>query len=441
MQKRQIFYQKFTSSLLKYTFLMLLGGVCTSIYAANTNSRGQSNQSVVNPKDTIPSARVFLLTCSAGQEVYALFGHTAIHTMPTSEDSKVPNLVYNYGQFDMNQPNFMMRFIQGKTDYKLGYDDFVRFYRIYRYLNREVYALELNLSSAETDTLVRKIQVNALPKNAEYRYNFFFDNCATRPRDIIEQSVHGKIIYPVSDTLMTFRDAVHQYTEDSKWYQLGMDLLLGQPADRAMTQREHMFVPFYLEAMMRGAQIERPDGTRVPLVKSRTLFLAQDNERLAEEKREAHIPISPIIFSLILLLLAILITVWDNLRGRFSWVFDFFIYFTVGCVGVVIAFLNFFSVHPAVSPNLLLLIFHPLYFVLIPNLLKNRDRQKASWIPRLFAGVVFLSMILFIIFKIQMVSCPIVLLASALLIRLIAWTLIPKKPQHTRRVQTVGTIR
>ncbi len=441
MQKRQIFYQKLTRTLLKYTFLMLLGGVYSSLYAANTYSRGQHSQSVINPKDTIPSARVFLLTCSAGQEVYALFGHTAIHTMPISKDSKVPNLVYNYGQFDMQQPNFMMRFIQGKTDYKLGYDDYVRFYRIYRYLNREVYALELNLSPAETDTLVHKIQLNALPKNAEYRYNFFFDNCATRPRDIIEQSIQGKVIYPVADTLMTFRDVVHQYTEDSKWYQLGMDLLLGRPADRAMTQREHMFVPFYLEQMMRGAQIERPDGTRVPLVKSRSLFLAQDHERLAEEKREAHIPISPIIFSLVLLLLAILITVWDNLRGRFSWIFDFFLYFTVGCVGVVIAFLNFFSVHPAVSPNFLLLIFHPLYFVLIPNLLKNRNRQKASWIPRLFAGIVFLSVVSFIIFKIQVVSCPIVLLASALLIRLIAWTLVPKKSQHNRRVQTIGTIR
>lgn len=420
---------------------MLLGATCIPANAVNKSYKRKSNLSNTSSKDTIPSARVFLLTCSAGQEVYSLFGHTAIHTLPASKESTVPNLVYNYGQFNMRQPNFMMRFVQGKTDYKLGYDDYVRFYRIYRYLNREVFALELNLTKAEADSLTHKIQVNALPENADYRYNFFFDNCATRPRDIIESSVNGKVVYPVSDSLMTFRDAVHYYSRDSKWYQLGMDLLLGSPADRMMTQREHMFVPFYLEEMLRGAQIERPDGTRVPLVKSRTLFLEQDQEVLAEEIKEAHMPVSPLWASIALVVLVALITFWDMKRRRFSWAFDFFFYVVAGCVGVVIGFLNFFSLHPAVSPNFLLLVFHPFYFILIPSLLRYRNRQQACWMPKLFGGVVFVSTLSFIMFKIQVISLPIALLAFALLIRLTAWSLIPAKPQRSRRVQAMGTIK
>lgn len=419
---------------------MLLGVTCIPLNAVNKSYKGKK-QSNISLADTIPSARVFLLTCSAGQEVYSLFGHTAIHTLPTSTESQVPNLVYNYGQFNMRQPNFMMRFVQGKTDYKLGYDDYVRFYRIYRYLNREVFAMELNLTKVETDSLTHNIQVNALPENADYRYNFFFDNCATRPRDIIENSVNGKVIYPVSDSLMTFRDAVHYYTRDSKWYQLGMDLLLGSPADRLMTQREHMFVPFYLEEMMRDAEIERPDGTRVPLVKSRVLFLEQDQEVLAEELEEAHVPVSPLMASIGLVVLVALVTFWDMKRKRFAWGFDFLLYFAAGCVGVVIAFLNFFSVHPAVSPNFLLLVFHPFYFMLIPALIRYRHNQQACWMPKLFGVVVLLSTLSFIIFKFQVISWPIALLALALLIRLTAWALIPAKPKRSRRVQAMGTIR
>lgn len=420
---------------------MLLGTTCISIHAVNRSFKGKSNQSSVSSKDTIPSARVYLLTCSAGQEVYSLFGHTAIHTQPTSTESKVPNLIYNYGQFNMRQPNFMMRFVQGKTDYKLGFDDYVRFYRIYRYINREVFALELNLTNAETDTLTHRLQVNALPENADYRYNFFFDNCATRPRDVIEQSINGKVIYPVSDSLMTFRETVRHYTDQSKWYQLGMDLLLGRPADRLMTQREHMFVPFYLEEMMMKAEIERPDGTRVPLVKKRTVFLEQDQERLAEEIEEAHIPVSPLMAAGALLVLVVAVTLWDMKRGRFSWAFDFFFYIAAACVGVIIFFLNFFSLHPAVTPNFLLLVFHPFYFMLTPALVRNRQKQQACWMPKVFGVLVLLSTLSFIIFKIQVISIPIALLAFALLIRLTAWAVIPSKPQRSRRVQAMGTIR
>ena len=151
--------------------------------------------------------------------------------------------------------------------------------------------------------------------------------------------------------------------------------------------------------------------------------------------------VSPIVASLGLLLIVVVLTIWDKFRGRFSWAFDFFLYFTVGCVGVVIGFLNFFSVHPAVSPNFLLLVFHPFYFVLIPALLKQRHKLQACWMPKVFAGLVLLATLSFIIFKIQVISVPIVLLASALLIRLLAWAWISDKPQRSRRVQAVGIIR
>lgn len=129
--------------------------------------------------------------------------------------------------------------------------------------------------------------INHLPENRVYRYNFFYDNCATRPRDKIEESIDGKVIYPAEpqDGSLSFRDIVHQYCKGHPWARFGIDLCIGSEADRPITQRQMMFAPFYLMDAFAGAQIVH-DSVQRPLVSGKELIV----DALPEEEEGGWMP-------------------------------------------------------------------------------------------------------------------------------------------------------
>ena len=172
-----------------------------------------NGQAIASGNDSI---RLSLLTCAPGEEIYSLFGHTAIRY---EDPANGIDAVFNYGLFSFNTPNFILRFSLGETDYQLGATDYARFAAEYAFDGRSVWQQTLNLSKEEKAELIRLLQENYLPENRVYRYNFFYDNCATRPRDKIEESIDGKVIYPAEpqDGSLSFRDIVHQYCKGHPW--------------------------------------------------------------------------------------------------------------------------------------------------------------------------------------------------------------------------------
>ena len=142
-------------------------------------------QTTANSNDSI---RLSLLTCAPGEVIYTLFGHTAIRYENPSQGIDV---VFNYGLFSFDIPNFALRFSLGETDYRLGVIDYPHFAGEYAYFGRSVWQQTLNLNNEEKAELIRLLQENYRPENRVYRYNFFYDNCATRPRDKIEESIAG----------------------------------------------------------------------------------------------------------------------------------------------------------------------------------------------------------------------------------------------------------
>ena len=153
------------------------------------------------------SVRVSLLTCAAGGEIYSLFGHTAIRY---ENYTRGIDAVFNYGMFNFNAPNFIFRFALGETDYQLGVTDYEHFAAEYNYLGRDVWQQTLNLTEEEKERLIALLTENYRPENRVYRYNFFYDNCATRPRDQIERAVNGTLQYAdnmtANSTGISFRD-------------------------------------------------------------------------------------------------------------------------------------------------------------------------------------------------------------------------------------------
>ena len=218
------------------------------------------------PANSNDSIRLSLLTCAPGEEIYSLFGHTAIRYENPSQGIDV---VFNYGLFSFNTPNFIFRFSLGETDYQLGVTDYEHFAAEYAFYGRSVWQQTLNLTDEEKTKLIQLLQENYRPENRVYRYNFFYDNCATRPRDKIEESIAGKVVYPTEpqDGSRTFRDIVHQYCKGHPWACFGIDLCIGSEADQPITQRQMMFAPFYLMDAFDGAQIFTDTYSR-PLVKT-----------------------------------------------------------------------------------------------------------------------------------------------------------------------------
>ena len=88
------------------------------------------------PANSNDSIRLSLLTCAPGEEIYSLFGHTAIRYENPSQGIDV---VFNYGLFSFNTPNFIFRFSLGETDYQLGVTDYEHFAAEYAFYGRSVW--------------------------------------------------------------------------------------------------------------------------------------------------------------------------------------------------------------------------------------------------------------------------------------------------------------
>ncbi|MFM7710021.1 MAG: DUF4105 domain-containing protein [Ferruginibacter sp.] len=187
--------------------------------------------------------RVSLITCSPGSELYSIFGHSAIRV---TDSNRMADMVLNYGTFDFSDPDFYLKFVQGKLNYYLSIQETTGFILDYQYMSRSVVEQVLLLPAPQKINLVNALIENSKPENRFYLYDFFLDNCTTRLRDILLQ--YGLIdtrSIPTMPANTTYRQAIHEYLKkgDHPWSMLGIDLLLGAKTDRVMTLAEQQFLP------------------------------------------------------------------------------------------------------------------------------------------------------------------------------------------------------
>lgn len=388
---------------IRYSLLFLVLFLTTIVKAADKNHSD--------------SIRISLLTCAPGEEIYSLFGHTAIRY---KEPAKGIDVVFNYGLFNFNTPNFMLRFALGETDYELGATPYERFAAEYEYFGRSVWEQELAIDPTEKEKLISLLKENLRPENRIYRYNFFYDNCATRPRDKIEEAIHGKVTYlPLtkSGEVKSFRDIVHQYTQGHPWARFGIDLCIGNEADAPITDREMMFAPFYLKNAFGNAQIVG-DSTRSSLVLNTEKII--DCEQWADNESTPETDIwdtmTPMRCSLLLLILVAGATIYGIRRKKSLWGLDAVLFAATGIAGCVITFLALFSQHPAVSSNYLLFVFHPLSLLCLPFFICKERKQQKSWYHIANIAVLTLFIALFAAIP-QRIDFAVLPLALCLLIR------------------------
>lgn len=365
-------------------------------------------RSLTLPTDTADTWQVSLITCGPGVEVYNQFGHTAIRMKNVSRNI---DLIYNYGIFSFNTPNFVLRFTLGKTDYLLGIQAYQDFVDWYAYCNRDVREQVLNLSIEEKNTLIGLLNENYKPQNRTYRYNFFYDNCATRPRDLIEKCLQSKLQYAddmtTTSTGQSFRSIVHEFTANNSWSQFGIDLCLGSEADKPISRRAMMFIPLYLEKYFDKATIlphernnnfsreknknlvgEKSNGTYPLITESKQLVTIPEADKVQEDT-----PFTPFRCATFMFIVTTVLTIYEIRSRKSMWGFDLILFTAAGIAGCMLAFLATFSEHPTVSPNYLLFLFQPLHLLLLPWFIKKvKKMQRSSYLV-----VLTIELLLFIV--------------------------------------------
>lgn len=306
------------------------------------------------------SAKISLMTVSPWTgAVYSLYGHTVLRV---EDDSTGVNAAFNYGYFDSSQPGFMYHFIRGETDYILGVTSYEDFIFENKMKGLEVVRQELNLTASQKQQLWNDLYINALPENRQYRYNFLFDNCSTRPRDMIENIINKPIIYPSTKPNQTFRNLIHECVSEFAWMQFGIDLLIGSDADKFITDREKMFLPHYLMKAFADAKVYHADTINAPLVKSTIIVNESDNK---EDERNEWTIAKPLPVAFVLLLITLIVSF---LQARFNHeksvrIYDTILFSVAGMAGIIVSFLVFFSEHPIVNSNWNLVWLHFLHLI------------------------------------------------------------------------------
>lgn len=297
-------------------------------------------QSLVSAQTLSDSATISLMTVAPGDFVYSTFGHGAIRVKdPVSRFDRC----YNYGTFDFDQPNFLLKFCQGKLLYNLD----VESYRSFEYGNlhdmRPMQEQVFNMTLSQRQRIFDLLQENNKPENRYYKYDFFYDNCATRIRDILQETYFYQLQLDTSalPKAVTMRQLLQPYLEEKPWLDFGIDLVLGLPADHRASAADCMFLPDYVHDLMGKAKT--PQG--LPLVLKTRNIPETPRPKSPFQPTPLDRPFWVMSFVALLGLLSMA-------NPRTERIFDAFFWLLLGLAGLVIALLWFATDHTATKNNL-----------------------------------------------------------------------------------------
>ena len=278
--------------------------------------------------------KISLITLSPGDEIYTVFGHSGLRVKDSSGNQ---DLIYGYGTFDFNEPNFLMKFINGKLLYYLSNEDYLPFINYYRNENRTIVEQELNFTCEEKEKILRYLFNNLQGENKFYKYDFIYDNCTTRLRDLIETNTSKPVEYKrIVNNNATFRMLLHSDLNyhDHQWLKLGIDILLGSGTDKKMNDKQVMFLPDYLMTTL---------GTGV--VTNKHLVLKKKILSVGEGASSNKLSIAnPFPIFLLFAVIVLFLTLLDHSRiNNILERLDALLFFLVGLTGLVLIYLWAFS--------------------------------------------------------------------------------------------------
>lgn len=329
------------------------------------------NASSINAEKLSPAAEFSLITVSPGDELYNCFGHSAF--LLKDSTNKLSKM-YNYGVFDFNDPNFYMNFVRGKLKYMLDIEEPAYLIFQAREENRSVVQQILNLSVSQKQALYNLLENKALPENRFYKYDFFYDNCSSRLRDVLAEVCGDSLNFNLKPAKedKSFRALIDPYLENKRYQDLGMDLGLGAPADKIATPYQYMFLPDYLMNDFASATV-KVNGKEEKLVRLQEIILPNT----------PNTNITPFYlkpwFAFWLFFFVVLALTYNQFKKQKNgyWL-DAILFIFTGLFGLVIVFLWFGTDHGVTTKNYNLIWANPLHLIFIPLLLMKKSLKKMS---------------------------------------------------------------
>ncbi len=347
------------------------------------------------PTQLSDSAEISVLTLGPFQgEVYSAFGHSA---MRVYDPMNGLDLAFNWGVFDFDQPNFYLNFVRGRNNYMLGVYPYDLFRDHYIGHNRYIHEQVLNLSGTQKQRLFEYLHWNAQSENRSYLYDYFYDNCATRIRDVMVKVFGDTVKFDDSyiKTDYSIRELTDIYLKHQPWGDLGIDICLGLPMDKKASPYEYMFLPDYIESSFDHASM-----SSTPIV----------NEKInVYESREENYPRSlfhPMNVFIFVAVIALLLSVFDFKRKKLSTWFDATLFGVAGLVGLLLFLLWVATNHKAAANNFNLLWALPTHLMVVVAFYKS-----PKWLKQYFF--------------ITAVICVLTLLVWPLLPQKLNYTLVP----------------
>lgn len=348
-------------------------------------------------------SEISIVTADAGNELFEAFGHSAIRI---KDPVLQLDLVYNYGIFDFNAPNFYTNFTKGRLLYKLGRYQFKYFLESYKQDKRWVKQQVLNLTQQQRQAFFMYLERNASPQNATYLYDPFFNNCASKLKDITTTILGDKVEFNDKEIEkeLSFRTLMNREIHWNTWGGFGINLALGSKLDKNANLQQYMYLPDYVYTIFKNSTVYFKNQKK-PLVKKEELLLDFPN-------RKQSLPlISPLLVFSIIALLGIFITYRDNKnQKRTKWI-DTILLITTGLVGFLIVFLWFFTDHSTTPNNFNVL------WAFSPNLiivfLLNKGKK---WLSTYFIFLIFLLVIITIIWITNIQHFPIAVIPLLILL-------------------------
>ncbi len=322
-----------------------------------------SKSTITQAQDSTQDAklRFSLITCDAGEDIYTIWGHTAIRVIDSVNHT---DIVYNYGSFDFNTPNFIAKFIKGNLKYFISADTYQNFLYEYQYFERDVHEQVLNISTSEKIKWYQGLQTNMVGDNRFYLYNFITDNCTTRIKDGIFKHT------TINDSLIdvpNFREQIvsSAYKAGQAWIGFGIDLLLGAVSDRKPNAFEQAFLP----TLLFNRVANNPE------------LVAQTNH-IKYQIKPAEKASSPIYILIAILIIYIVAANW-NARPAviLSKAIDIILLITFGIGGLLVLYMSQFSMHTACHENYNILWLHPIYLIaLVTYFVSRKITGYLGWI-------------------------------------------------------------
>ena len=351
-------------------------------------------------------SEVSIVTAGPGTVLYEAFGHSAIRIKDPVLNL---DLIYNYGVFDFNQPNFYTNFAKGNMVYSLERYDFKYFSASYKSDKRWLKQQVLNITQQQKQAFFLYLENNAKPENSKYNYDPYFNNCATILRDITKTILGNKVDFKSDDFLeknITFRQLTNKEIPWNSWGTFGLNIIAGTKLDQNANFEEAMFLPDYVFSGFKNANLFVRNEPQ-KLVKREDILLN------FEEKTQKNELISPFLVFVGLLFFVLLITYKNAKNNKTSKWLDFSLLFTTGIIGVILLFLWFFSTHSTAPNNFnILWAFAPNLVISFLILIKNQPK----WIHYYFKFLVILLICIPILWLAKIQTYPIVIIPLLILL-------------------------